>query len=1170
MAALCATSPGAAAEGRAPFDRWVERQVAAATADGLDPVDLPVVLLLPEWGRLMSDWSEVDRLTSRLASGGADPLMADELRLLRARLALEEGRPDEARELLRGAGLLEAWWSVEAEPLDELADFARRARLPATGTAWRSTPGTDPLGWVRGAGLAWPASRQIVYLATTLRSDRQQPVAVRVGVAEVARVWLNGEAILTTPWPLDRGEDQATAGAWLRQGDNLIVVAVGCGRREPWARVRVTAPGGGRAQGVREVGEPPAATGPPADRSAPEVTTLAEEVRRAVERGRAGALTALAAHLVIRHAEPRDSGDARAACRTARAERPGLARLLERRLTSDSEAVRELLADTIEAEPDLLPARIELARWYHDAGLDAAAVDLLVDEPGPAASAELLDLDAERWGALVLRKLDHLSADWPGSVQVTTVLARRAMEAGHRDLAGRALARLGAIVPGDELGSMVRRFLAAGCGDDETVDAELEDALRRDPNRVDARVRLARKLAPKDGARASELIREGLDRCPDHPDLLAELALLHRAEGDDASAVEVARQLLEVRPQEQRARRLLRHLGEGGDDDGWLRSPGELLRLAPRAADDDVPTTMLLDHVEVHALPGQLVEHRVQRAWIVHDAARATDLRVHTIPWVPERQRIEVMAARVHRADGRVVSARQHDTPRLAEPEINLFYDVRLRALRLPELEGGDVVEIAWVVTETAESNETGPYAGGIVRLPRRAPTRLVEVELVARGAPLPSWELVGLEGEPERVESAELTRLVWSFSDLPARPADDPPAPELLVTPHLVYSNHPTWEELADWYGRHVEPRLRTSVEVAERAVALVEGVDDRLQRIARIYRFVTDEIRYVGLEFGEHRFRPFSADWVLEHRIGDCKDTAALLVAALDAVGIPARMAMIRTADLGPLGSDLAVLEAFNHAIAYLPEDDLWLDGTAAGHAPFPPPPLDQGAVALVVDPRGATLQTTPSPGAGVARVQLRVEREKEAAGRLRLSLRTEDTGAAADRRRAALTGGEPHLELSRRLQRMFPGADVDGPPRIESRPGRDPVVVEIDATVGVVAVRGVGGVPTFPGDPETWLGDVPAPDRRGPLVMVAVPDLEWTVDVDLGREPRRVPDDVDLVTRFGFVRIEHQPTPDGYRVEGTAHLSPGVVSAGDAPELHAFLAAAGRHLQRPLEAP
>ena len=67
---------------------------------------------------------------------------------------------------------------------------------------------------------------------------------------------------------------------------------------------------------------------------------------------------------------------------------------------------------------------------------------------------------------------------------------------------------------------------------------------------------------------------------------------------------------------------------------------------------------------------------------------------MHHLPFVPENDRLRVLAARILRRDGTEVSARQSDTPRLAEPEFNLFYDTRLRVLRFPELEAdGATVE---------------------------------------------------------------------------------------------------------------------------------------------------------------------------------------------------------------------------------------------------------------------------------------------------------------------------------------------------------------------------------------------------------------------------------------------------------------------------------------------
>ena len=99
------------------------------------------------------------------------------------------------------------------------------ALLPVAGGAPVTAQPTDPQGWVRLAGLAWPPQRQMAYLATTVTSTSVQPVALRVGAAQVARVWLNGKEVLTTPQPLERAPDQVAGGGWLREGANSVVVA---------------------------------------------------------------------------------------------------------------------------------------------------------------------------------------------------------------------------------------------------------------------------------------------------------------------------------------------------------------------------------------------------------------------------------------------------------------------------------------------------------------------------------------------------------------------------------------------------------------------------------------------------------------------------------------------------------------------------------------------------------------------------------------------------------------------------------------------------------------------------------------------------------------------------------------------------------------------------------
>jgi transglutaminase-like putative cysteine protease len=1162
---LAASSADAATE----IERRIADHIEAAAAGGVQPTDFHHLVFAFYWRDTVPDPALVARGLDRLsASPRTDALMMDEIRTMRARLASEAGRPAAARELFRGMGGLSAWWVGDTLDLAELADFDDSAVLP-TGGGWRPAAGTDPLGWVRLSGLAWPAQRQMVYLATTVESDRQRPVAVRVGAAQAARVWLDGSEVLTTAHPLERSEDQVSAGGWLRRGRNTLVVAVASESDDWWLRVRLTAPDGGSLEGVTEVSTAPEVRARER-REPPTIRATESEIRSALRAGDEDASMALAAFLVLRRPHAVGAGEARTACRAARAVAPAEARILEWLMTTDQELVYELLRQAVDAEPGMTWARMELAAWFAERGLFEEASTVLepvMDEP--AARAVALDIDSELWGIVLLPEMVDLARRYPTCEAVGLAVTHRALDARRTDVARALLAPLEAEIPGAAAVVGLRERLAESCNDGETLRQIFSEGLDWDANDSELRLRLVRLesgLGDVDTARGR--LAAGLERSPADVDLLMELARVEHAAGNDQAAEDLSRRVLALRPQDRRASRLVELISGETEDLSWLREPDELLRLAADAPAGD-PAVTLLDHIAVHFLPSALIEEKVQQAFLVTSAERAESYRRRALPYIAESERLRVLRARVLRRDGSEVSARQSDTPRLAEPEFNLYYDTRLRVLDFPELEEGDVIEIAYVRTETIESNETGPYNGGLLSFGRPVPTMIAEAALVGSEDDLPSVELVNLEGEPARIELEEgRVRLAWSWRNLEPAPPDVPPAPPAFRGRFLAYSSHPEWGELASWYSRHVAPRIRVSRQIEDLAAQLTDGIEDRLERIARIYAYVTNEISYVGLEFGEHRFRPFSADWVLDHGIGDCKDKAALLVALYEAVGIPARMVMVRIAELGPAEAELAMLETFNHAIAYLPEDDLWLDGTASGHALLPPPAMDQGATVLVVDGETSTIEEIPRTGSGLDRTEFRLGAASN--GLVPLQVRVEDRGAAADRRRGRFAGSRDPRPFASWLQRSFPGAELTAEPKLRLIPSRDPAVIELEATVPRTALESGGGIPTYPGAFEVAGRVVPSAKRAGPLLVEMRPDLEWLLEVHLGRPAVNLPDDVNLTSDFGSLKIEFGLTEDGYLIEGYFHLASGLVAAESTPDLRNFLLEVDRILARPVEAP
>jgi len=219
----------------------------------------------------------------------------------------------------------------------------------------------------------------------------------------------------------------------------------------------------------------------------------------------------------------------------------------------------------------------------------------------------------------------------------------------------------------------------------------------------------------------------------------------------------------------------------------------------------------------------------------------------------------------------------------------------------------------------------------------------------------------------------------------------------------------------------------------------------------VRAIHELVVTGTRYVGLEFGIHGFKPYKVTQVLERRFGDCKDKASLLVAMLREVGVEADLVLLRTRRLGLLDREPASLAPFDHAIAYVPKLDLYIDGTAEFSGTGELPNQDQGVMVLRVGPRGTRFTQTPVLPSTDNRVERRwrVDLQTDGDARVDEDLRIRGQ-AAADWREHYQTPGERTERYGRVWEERHPGARLVSleMPGIEDREA--PVFVRSTADV------------------------------------------------------------------------------------------------------------------------
>jgi hypothetical protein len=226
--------------------------------------------------------------------------------------------------------------------------------------------------------------------------------------------------------------------------------------------------------------------------------------------------------------------------------------------------------------------------------------------------------------------------------------------------------------------------------------------------------------------------------------------------------------------------------------------------------------------------------------------------------------------------------------------------------------------------------------------------------------------------GLPEATvrQAGEETTRIWEMRDIAAQTYESLTPGASASGPYLHVSTIGTIEEFGRWYSSLLEPGLKLDGNLQALAAQILARDLSPQGKVQAVYEAVQRRTKYVAFEFGVHSYQPYSLETVERRGFGDCKDKAAMIVALLRAVGVPAEFAMMRTRSAGDVEPQAYSVQLFNHAVAYVPELNLYVDGTASTLSELPSE--DRGALAMTVDAEGkATRRTVPFSPAEANRV-------------------------------------------------------------------------------------------------------------------------------------------------------------------------------------------------------
>ena len=156
---------------------------------------------------------------------------------------------------------------------------------------------------------------------------------------------------------------------------------------------------------------------------------------------------------------------------------------------------------------------------------------------------------------------------------------------------------------------------------------------------------------------------------------------------------------------------------------------------------------------------------------------------------------------------------------------------------------------------------------------------------------------------------------LWWTTNPMVARwEPMQPPANTFLPMVWLADDGQ-QWSQLATNYLDRIKDQLQADEELQVKAKRLTETLKDNASKLAALGRFVQTNCTYKAIEFGRHANIPNKAADTLRKSYGDCKDHAVLLQQLLKAVGVPANLVLISSAN--KLQTNLPSLDQFNHMI-------------------------------------------------------------------------------------------------------------------------------------------------------------------------------------------------------------------------------------------------------------
>lgn len=337
-----------------------------------------------------------------------------------------------------------------------------------------------------------------------------------------------------------------------------------------------------------------------------------------------------------------------------------------------------------------------------------------------------------------------------------------------------------------------------------------------------------------------------------------------------------------------------------------------------------------------------------------------------SISYSTSAQKAEVIAAYTQKADGRRIDVPKNNY----QSEVNsgkgkdspIYSDWTTLSVVFPDVAVGDTVVLSYKLTQTEpmfpNQYSAVHYFGD--------QTAYDDVR-VRFDYPAEMWAQYEARGMKEsRNETRGKRKIVeWTYTNpKPIQPERrDYSVFDADKTTGYAFSTFKSYADIAAAYGERALPKAAVTDRISKLAAEIVKDKTAPKDQARALYEWVAKNITYAGNCIGIGAVVPRDLDFILDNKMGDCKDHATLLQALLTARSIKSTQALVNSGSLYTL-SKIPTVASVNHVFTYLPAFDLYVDSTS-NSTPFGLLPFgDQDKPVLWVEGYKEDTKTPPTP--------------------------------------------------------------------------------------------------------------------------------------------------------------------------------------------------------------